>query len=438
MMNKYIPIEARSRLISPINEIKSNLIKSSILFYLACAYLVLPIIDIPLLGLSISAPFFFIVALEAIFRSPLPWSKIYRSYITLALLVWMGIFLSAAVNGLLSGGLNVNLQGILTVIRYAYWLLIFNVVVYVVSVGKLFPVVVRIFGWSIFILAILRWGEVLVYGNIGAWTGTHLLLENDYGFQFSTFSPFLLGLTLSEKGWKKIVAGIGTVLLWGAAAINGSRGSWVAIGISVAVLLIILIAAGKRSFLGLTVLLTLIGAVALLIFSSSPQVSQAVENRLNTFQSLNDDKSYGIRLLMNQKSLLLFDHSPLFGIGPGRFSISFVELNIPEGMKYANQEHFNVKTAHNAYMGFLAENGLVGVIPFAILLIILAGAGFRVAIFLLRQDQYWGAMIYSSFIGMSVHLWVFAAFTNTSTWFIYGLVAAMIVFTSAKYGVQIK
>jgi O-antigen ligase len=405
---------------------------SLVLFYLVSAYLVLPIADVPLLGLSVSAPILFIVTMESVFRPPVPWSQVYRPYIILATLIWSGIFLSATINGLLSGGVNINLEGVLTVIRYAYWLLIFIVTIYVVSSGKLQLVLVRVLGWSIFILAILRWGEVLAYGNAGAWTGTHLLYQNEYGFQFSTFSPFLLGLAFLEKGWKKIAAVIGTMLLWGAAAINGSRGSWVAIGISMVALLTILITARKRSFFGMAVLLILIGSVALLIFSSSSQIAQAVQGRLSTFQSLNEEKSYGIRLLMNQKSLRLFEQSPLFGVGAGRFRFSSVELDIPAAMRYANQEHFNVKSSHNSYLGFLAENGLVGALPLAILLIIFAIAGLKAATFLLRQEQYWGVMIYTSFIGMSVHMWVMSAISNTATWFVYGMVAVMIILADAK------
>jgi hypothetical protein len=75
-----------------------------IVFLIVPAYLVIPFIEVPLLGLSISAPLLFFVVLEAVFRPPRPWSKIYRPYIILAVLIWIAIFLSASVNGLLTGG----------------------------------------------------------------------------------------------------------------------------------------------------------------------------------------------------------------------------------------------------------------------------------------------------------------------------------------------
>lgn len=397
------------------------------LFLMISVYLVVPIIEIPFMGLSISAPLMFLVVLEAIFRPPRPWTKVYRPYIILAVLIWAGIFLSAIVNGLLSGGVNINSEGILTVIRYAYWLLIFIVVVYVVSVGNLPSVLFRVLGWSIFLLALVRWGEALVYGSIGAEFRLNFLPQNTYGIQFSAFSLFLLGLALSEKGWKKTIALAANILLWGAIAINGSRGSWVGVAVGIAILLMILILARQSNAFGLAIGLILTGGLALLIFSSSSQVSQAVESRLNSFQNLNEEKSYAIRQLMNQKSLRLFEESPIFGAGAGRFTFSSVELDIPRVLQYAGQEHFYVKSSHNSYLGFLAENGLVGAIPFAILLIFLCISGLKAAILLARLNQYWGAMIYAGFIGMSVHMWVISALTGTATWYIYGMVAAMII-----------
>ena len=130
---------------------------------------------------------------------------------------------------------------------------------------------------------------------------------------------------------------------------------------------------------------------------------------------------------MNQKALLLFEESPYFGVGAGRFTVSSVELQIPTVLQYASQAHFDKKSSHNSYMGILAENGLFGAIPFAILLTYFAIMGWKAATHLLRQNKYWGMIIYSSFIGMSVHMWVISALTNTATWFIYGLIAAMVV-----------
>lgn len=402
-------------------------------FLLTAVCLAIPIIDLPLLGLSLTAPLFFILAAEAIFRPPVPWDLVNRRYIVLAILIGTGIFLSLVVNGLSSGGVAVNSDGVITVIRFSYWLFIFILTIYLVIAGNLIRELCRVLGWSVLILVLLRWGETLVYGNIGAWTGTHLMTQNSYGFLYSVFSPFLLLLIFSEKKWERVPALLANVMLWGAAAINGSRGSWIAILVGVSVFLVVLLLSQPRKFIGALIFLVFAAVLSFMVFSSSSKISAAVETRLNTFQNLNGEKSFLIRRLMNQKALRLFEQSPLFGVGVARFRISTTPLDIPFALSYADQTHFDVKSSHNSYLGFLAENGLVGAVPFGILLLILVFGGLRAAVGFTKQNQYWSAAVYSSFAGMSAHMWAISALTNTANWFIYGLVAAMIILFQKEF-----
>ena len=97
---------------------------SEILFLIFTAYLVLPIIDVPILGLSLSAPVFLLIALEIFLRKGQDFKQ-YGNWRTLAVLIWMGVAISALFNGLVSGGINFDRDSILYIIRYAYWLLVF-------------------------------------------------------------------------------------------------------------------------------------------------------------------------------------------------------------------------------------------------------------------------------------------------------------------------
>lgn len=398
-----------------------------LLFFLFSLYLVLPIIDVPLMGLSISAPIFFFITIFCLLKPPFPWFKAYRNWIILAVLIWAGIFIAAAFNGLLSGGVDINSDGVKTVIRYAYWLLVFVITVFFASQGNFLPKVTELLGWGAMVLALLRWGEVLVYGNIGAWTGTHLLSQNAYGIQFSTFSPFLLILMLRYQGKKRVIAAVGNVLLWSAVAINGSRSSWVTIGIGFVLFLFFLVQAHSKKVIRFVFFLALIIGIAAALISTVPKFSEAFVSRFNTFENLDTDKSYAIRQLMNQKSLKLFANSPIIGVGAARFRLESVPLEIPAVLSYASQEHFDVKSSHNSYLSFLAENGLAGSVPFVILLGILGIKGFVQTRNFVKMNQYWALAIFLGFVQMSIHMWTLASLTNTSNWFIYGLVGAMIM-----------
>ena len=397
------------------------------LFFLFSLYMVLPLVDIPFWGLSLSAPIFFFIAMACLFKPPRPWFNTYRRWITLAVLIWMGIFFSVIANGLLSGGVNLDNGGIISFIRYAYWLLAFVITAYFASQKKVLKTVTSILGWGAMILALLRWGEVLIYHNIGAWAGTHLLTENNYGFNFSVFSPFLLVLMIQQRGWKRVLAMAGIILLWGAAAINGSRGSWVSIAGGLGLCLVMLAWSRSKKLPGLLVMLSLMGGIILVAGIALPEVAAKVMSRFNTFQLLAEDKSYVTRQVLIQKGLRLFEQSPILGVGASRFTQSYVPLDIPDVLS-TSTTRLNTITAHNSYLDFLAENGLVGAVPYAVLLGILAVQGLLSAIRGLRRGQYIAFAVFLAFIQMSVHMWAIASITNTANWFIYGLtVAAYIV-----------
>ena len=109
---------------------------------LIAVFLPVPVISLPLVGLSFYAPLFFLVAFEAVFEPPRPWSSIDRKYFFLAVFIWVGIFLSAIVNGFTN---DINSYGAITVFRFAYWIFIFVLVIYLVSVGEFAFTFVKIF-----------------------------------------------------------------------------------------------------------------------------------------------------------------------------------------------------------------------------------------------------------------------------------------------------
>jgi O-antigen ligase len=397
------------------------------LFLIMAAYLAMPIIDIPLMGLSLSAPIFFLIALQVFLKPTEAWWRRFRGWIILALFIWLGVFISVVGNGLISGGVKIDSTGLLYVIRYAYWLLVFVVTAYFASRGDMLKRVSDVLGWAIFGLGLLRLFEALAWNKVGAWTGTQLLSQNNYGFIFSMFFPFLIAPIVTSKGSKRLMM-IARLLVTGAAVIvDGSRGSWIGVTVGIFAFMLLFILA-KPQKIGWS--LAIIGISTLLLLSvqfAPQQIASAFSERLATFQKLEEDKSYAIRQLMVQKGLKLFEESPLIGVGASRFTKESVPLDIPAVLSYTRQYHFDNKSAHNSYIAILAETGILGSLPFAILLIILAWRGLKVSLKLGRRNQIWAISIYAGFIGMSIHMWGIASITNTANWFLYGLLVATIV-----------
>lgn len=73
-------------------------------------------------------------------------------------------------------------------------------------------------------------------------------------------------------------------------------------------------------------------------------------------------KSMSSRILLYQSSLELFGEHPAMGLGPGNFELGFVELH---GDSFSLPQIANPTrtiVAHNAFLEFLVENGLPGLI----------------------------------------------------------------------------
>ena len=399
----------------------------TILFYAFSVYLVLPIIDVPLLGLSISAPILFIIAVPVFFKPPKPWFKQYQMWIFLAIAIFTGIFLSTILNGITSFGLDFDSSGVKFLVRYLYWLIAFIVTAYFASQGEVLKKLTPVLGWSVLILSLLRWGEVLLFGNYIGAKGTRIFSQNNYGFLFSTFSSFLLVMIFQNRGLKRLLAILGNLVLWGAAAVNGSRGSWVSIAIGLGFMIILFFIQSPRKFFGLMTFILF--AIALLggLWVALPQVSSAIQARFETFQYLDQDKSTLVRELMVQKGFRLFKESPIIGIGAARFQKESIVLDIPRQLAFQSQEHYDAKSAHNSYIQFLAEFGLLGAIPFALLLLINAIQGTKTTLNEIQNDNLVPLAILLSFLEMSAHMWAISSLTNTANWFVYGLVGAMIM-----------
>lgn len=404
-----------------------------ILFILFAIYMVLPFIEVPVFGLSLSAPIFLIITIISLFKPPHAWHKQHHKWIFVGALIGLGVFLSMAIVGIKSYGVIFERGDVVTIIQYLYWLVVFVVTAYYFSQKEKLAHVSRILSWSIFVLALLRWAEMIIWNRIGP-SPPRFLSQNAYGFLFSTFSPFLFVLLLQEKGKNKLfIRIIENLALWSAIAINGSRSSWIALilGLLLSFFLLITIRKGKSLRLLIAILL-LVGILATL-WVAFPKVADTVEDRLTTFQALEEDKATLIRELMIQKALRLFRESPLTGVGAGRFTASSIDLLIPKGLSYNAQEYYDRKSAHNSYLALLAETGILGTLPFLILLLMLIWPGLKTATHYIKEQEFYALAIFMAFFQMSIHLFAVSSLNSTTPWFIYGLNAGMIaVYTKER------
>jgi O-antigen ligase len=353
-----------------------------------------------------------------------PWLRRYRGWIAMAAAIWIGVIISFLANGPWLQSREFQAAEVVCVIKYLYWLLVFLVTLYLASDSFVQQRLACILGMGVIVLACLRGFEGLALGKVGAWTQTIFTSQNSYGVLFSAFAPFLFPAFLGGCLLRRAFAALGLALVLWASAINGSRGSWVCIAVGLAVFCVL--AFVSRPTRSLRVIPSVgFGAFAFVaVLMVSDGAREAVLSRFSTFNDLDADKSYMTRQVMNQRSLKLFQISPSFGVGPARYKEVYVPLEIPAVLAGHSDADFMKRSAHNSYLSFLAECGVVGSIPLAVLFIILLARGAFAAATLNRRGEYWALAVYASFVSMSIHFWILSGLTNTATWFLYGLVAA--------------
>ncbi len=433
MTKYYYSVEkakSKASIQSPVTDEIIKIPKSIItLWFIFTLYLVLPLVDVPLLGLSLSAPIFFFIALYCIFKPPQPWPTAIQKWILLAALIWSGIVISTLINGILRSGSGMDTEAWTLLIQNAYWLLTFVITSYFASRANILERTAKLLGWAVFALALARLFEAVIWGAVNTYESvTRILTPNEYGFLFSTFFPFLLVPLFAVKGGNKFLPITRVLIVAVAVVINGSRSSWISVAAGTICFILLLFFLRSRK-VGMTLFLLSVLVVSILLgLNLLPEpVQSAISLRASTFQNLEQDKSYVFRKLMVQKGLKLFEESPIIGVGASRFRKESVELELSGVFRFYSQSSFDQKSAHNSYVGFLAETGLIGSIPLLVLILMLAFQGVKSAASHARRGDLWALSVMASFVGMSIHMWTISALAGTVTWFAYGLVAALIV-----------
>ena len=392
-----------------------------VLFLAVGVYVVTPLGDLPALGVSLSAPLCALVMVEALAGTR---GALYNRWTVLAALVWAGCLFSLAANVTAGRLLGVEQDEALLLLRFAFWLTFFVVTAAVLSQAEWADQVAAALGVGAALLAVLRIAEGARMGVWGA-GNPEWLSQNSYGFGFSSFLPFVLWLAIRGRGFARAAAAAGVVLGWIALAGNGSRSSWIAAAAATVVLGGILLRAGRSrvSFAG-TIAAGVLGVGLLL--AAAPSVADAPVSRWESLNELARDKPFQTRLLLISKGLQLFERSPIFGVGLGRFAKEGSEVGGLRHAAWLTQEDLDRRTPHNAYIKALAETGLVGAAPLAALLMTLAWTAPAAAVRLARDGETWAAATVAGSAGMGLHLWTMSGLTGTGPWLLLGMAAAVV------------
>ncbi|MDX2161110.1 MAG: O-antigen ligase family protein [bacterium] len=397
------------------------------LYLLAVFSLVISVIDVPFLGVSLSAPLLGLVMLEIFFRPRYKFGRMRQTAILWGILF---LIMLGLVQLIASAQHEIpTLDALRPLIQWVFWIVSLLVVVYVGREARLLKQTVILFGIGIMVTAGLRLFESARAGDFSATFAPRINSQNNYGILFSMFAVYTLYLFIAVRKSARLPVLIGIALTFSALIINGSRSSWLAVTVGVFTLSLVYVLSYPR-LIPLYVAGLIAGGIFLAILSPylPSQFQNIFEERIETFEDLDSDKSFLIRQLMIDKGLQVFSENPLFGVGLGRFTQTSVPLVLPPRLRYADEAYFNRKPPHNSYIALLSETGLAATLPYAALFITAVVLGLRAAIRCVRHALYLGAFAYASLIGMSVHLFTLTGLTGTAPWVVYGLMIALIYY----------
>ena len=396
------------------------------LFLCSAAYLVLPLLDVPYWGLSLSTPVLALLILDTALRRG---SRVLHDnfgWLLLGMAIWLGQFLSLLGNVFGGSLYGTSMAPFGWLLKYAFWIVVFLLTSYFVAHEGLGARLTEVLAAAVISLGVLRVGEGLLLGALGNDQAV-LLQQNNYGWAFSTFTPFAVWLAFAGRARRRWLALSGLLVLTVGVAVNGSRASWVAVAVGVGLTLTGLLLWSSRDRMRVVVWSAVAISIAAAAWTTAPDSwRDPVERRWKTFGNLERDKSYAVRMLMTEKAWALSERSPWFGSGVGSFREQSAVLDLPPVLRHRPADSYQRRSAHNAYLGLLAESGVFGAVPVAVLLLTLGlvgGTNMRRQALL---GETWTIPIVAGFVAMCLHLGMLSGITNTATWFVFGLVAGVI------------
>ena len=171
--------------------------------------------------------------------------------------------------------------------------------------------------------------------------------------------PLLLSLFLLDfKPGINFILGYLSLLLLVALMLSLSRGGWISTLMSLAFMAIALL--NSRHFIRKKLLIILMAGSLLLALIAL--VSTPVVERVKTAMEKEEEASFYSRVVAWGGVMEMISDYPLMGIGPGTFKTIFTQYQ-PPGLR----AHFTM--AHNDYLHFISETGLL-LIPVIIWMII--------------------------------------------------------------------
>jgi O-antigen ligase len=194
----------------------------------------------------------------------------------------------------------------------------------------------------------------LVEPSQGGWIFGPYVNRNHFAGLMELWIPLALGLALAPEStfFRRWMWCLGALVMGTAVALSGSRGGLLAVGIEVALLVLVAAALrGRRALMGIGLALATAGLMVALL--GRGELFERYKESLQ-LPRLQQEEAAARRLDAWRGSVEIFKQHPVLGSGLDTFVTHF-----PAVRTFSTDKIWT--HAHNDFLQFLAETGLVGV-----------------------------------------------------------------------------
>lgn len=148
----------------------------------------------------------------------------------------------------------------------------------------------------------------------------------------------------------------------------------------------------------------------------------------NTGETLETDLSYLTRLALIEKGMSIFNDHPITGVGVNNFTkLNFdIQFEFEGGQLLEHKEDVIAEgtSAHNSYISFLSEGGILLLIPMLFLMF------YPTYYFVTKFNQVDSKdrAIFIGVICMSIHSWFISGMLNVFGWYLLGIANSYIIY----------
>ena len=233
--------------------------------------------------------------------------------------------------------------------------------------------------------------------------------HTSYGAMMAFFIPAMIG-HINNLKWEintKILASVLLVIFVAGTILSLTRAAWVSLAVALGLYILI-----KLKIRWWVVGLSGITAIALVVMFWVPFMQKLEQNRqdssgdlaehVESMSNVATDASNLERLNRWSAAFRMFGESPIVGTGPGTYSFLYAPYQMSNNMTLISTNSGNMGNAHSEYFGPLAEQGILGL---AIWLIVVFFIFYRGIITYYRlTDERNKALIMGAILGLTTYL----------------------------------